>query len=165
MPGRTARWAPTGASGVAAELPASLALWRRSARPLATQGFYALERLVTGGPRLIGRLFASAAGGATDPSALGEPGRVAVGDLADLVLLDEWGATPSTQQPKGASSSGMLGAPGSVAQLALVAADARVAWTVVGGKVIVREGELLGHDLRALSRTARERAEALWKRL
>ncbi len=146
-------------SSLAAEFPASLALWRRSARPSATQGFYALERLISGGPRLVGRLFGSGAAA----EGIREPGRVVVGEVADLGVLDDWGSTPAAQVASVGSATG--GAPGTVAQLALVAGEARVAWTVVGGRVLVREGELLGQSLRELSRRGREQAEALWKRV
>ena len=141
------------ASDVAAELAFGFALWRRTARPLAWQGVYALERLAVGGVRLVQRLFTSARAG--ERGAL-EPGRFQVGDPADLVLLEDYGATPAAGATPGS---------GSIVQLAQVMGSASVAWTVVAGKVLVREGELLGHDLRQLSTNAYVRAEQVWKRL
>jgi cytosine/adenosine deaminase-related metal-dependent hydrolase len=141
------------ASDVAAELSFGFALWRRTARPLAWQGFYALERLAVGGTRLAHRVFGSAQ--TTDRGVL-EPGRLQVGDPADLALLEDYGATPAAGATPGS---------GSIVQLAQVMGSARVAWTVVGGRVLVREGELLGQDLRQLSTNAYARAEQVWKRL
>ncbi len=141
------------ASDVAAELAFGFALWRRTARPLAWQGFYALERLAVGGTRLVQRVFATARPGERGAH---EPGRLQVGDLADLVLVEDYGATPA---------AGATAGSGSIVQLAQVMGGARVAWTVVGGRVLVREGELLGQDLRQLSTNAYVRAEQVWKRL
>lgn len=143
-------------SRVADELSHGFALWRRTARPLAQQGFFGLERLTIGGPRLVARCF----GQSEAPPLVFEPGRLQVGDVADLVLLDDYGATPPAFGSAPSTSTG-----GSIAQLAQTASDAHVAWTVVGGRVLVREGELLAQDLRELSEKAHAQAEALWKRL
>jgi cytosine/adenosine deaminase-related metal-dependent hydrolase len=67
------------------------------------------------------------------PSGVIEPGA-----LADLVVYD-WIA-PDLPDP--------------IANVALALAHAQVAWTVVGGRVTVREGQLLGHDERGLMREA-----------
>jgi hypothetical protein len=40
----------------------------------------------------------------------------------------------------------------------------RPAWVIVGGRVVVREGQLLGHDYIELAREAAGALEALWKR-
>lgn len=167
-------------SDASAELSHALALWRRTARPLATQGYYALERLWAGANRLHGRVFGGTTSQGGDAAGMREPGRLLVGDAADLVLVEDYGATPPATAGSPTSASAGLagapvsappggpaatGAPGSIIQLALVAAAARVAWTVVDGKVLVREGELLGQDLRELSRVARAQAEQLWRRL
>ncbi|MHB8419436.1 MAG: amidohydrolase family protein [Myxococcales bacterium] len=126
---------------VRAEVPWALALWRRSARPGAQQGFYAVERAaVEAGSRLMGRFFGCTAG------------LVAPGHAADLVLLDHRPATPLVPEA-------MCG------QLALGIAEARAAWTLVAGRVLVREGVLLGADVAEASAHALERAAALWKRL
>jgi cytosine/adenosine deaminase-related metal-dependent hydrolase len=128
-------------ASVRAEVPWALALWRRSARPGAQQGFYSVERAaLEGGARLVGRFFGCNAG------------EIAVGHAADLVILDHRPATPMTQEAV-------------CGQLALGLAEASVAWTLVAGTVLVREGELLGLDLEEVSAHARERAEALWKRM
>lgn len=141
------------ASDVAAELAFGFALWRRTAKPLAWQGFYALERLAVGGSRLAQRIFTP--GRAAERGPL-EPGRLQVGDAADLVLLEDYAATPA---------AGATPGTGSIVQLAQVMGGARAAWTVAAGRVLVREGELLGQDLRQLSTEAYARAEQVWKRL
>lgn len=65
-------------------------------------------------------------------------GTIAAGALADLVVYD-W-VPPELAEP----------IPDVVSQLA----QAPVAWTVVGGRVVVREGRLLGHDELELGREA-----------
>jgi cytosine/adenosine deaminase-related metal-dependent hydrolase len=132
------------------EWPWLLALWRRNARPEAQHGYHALDRLWLGSQRLLSRVFSfGLAPGGTGP---GAAGRLAVGDQADLVLMDHRAGVP-------------FSAESLPAQLALSLAEARVSWTVVGGRVLVREGELLTLDVREAEAHARERAEALWKRL
>ena len=71
-------------------------------------------------------------------------GSVGEGDTADLVLLDaiEAGASLSWDR------------------LPL----APVAWTIVGGRVVVREGQLLGADFGALAGDAAQAVEAIWAR-
>jgi len=126
---------------VRAEVPWALALWRRSARPGAQQGFYAVERAaVEGGARLMARFFGC------------ESGLVAAGRAADLVLLDHQPATPLLP-------TAMCG------QLALGIAEARAAWTIVAGQVLVREGVLLTADAGEAAARALELATALWKRV
>jgi len=56
-------------------------------------------------------------------------GRIIPGALADLVLLD---ALPQSTDPIEAMAASMR---------------AQVAWSVVNGRVVVREGQLLGADL------------------
>ncbi len=71
-------------------------------------------------------------------------GAIAEGDTADLVLLDaiEGGATvPWDRLPL-----------------------APVAWTIVGGRVVVREGQLLGADFNALALDAAKAVDAIWAR-
>jgi cytosine/adenosine deaminase-related metal-dependent hydrolase len=126
---------------VRAEIPWALALWRRTARPGGQQGFYAVERMsVEAGGRLMGRFFGCSAG------------MVAVGQAADLVLLDYRPATPLTAE----SMCGHL-VPGM--------AEAHVAWTIVAGRVLVREGALLTADHAEAAAKSLEQAERLWKRL
>jgi cytosine/adenosine deaminase-related metal-dependent hydrolase len=132
------------------EWPWVLALWRRTARAEAQQGYYALDRLWLGAQRLLGRVFSGGFG--TGSSGPGAAGRLSVGDQADLVLVDHRPGAPQTEESL-------------PAQMALSLSDARVAWTVVGGRVVVREGELLTLDLREAEAKARECAQALWKRL
>lgn len=74
----------------------------------------------------------------------GRFGGVAEGETADLVLLDavEPGATVGWER------------------LPL----APVAWTIVGGRVVVREGQLLGADFTALATDAAKAVEAVWAR-
>lgn len=74
----------------------------------------------------------------------GKFGSVGAGDTADLVLLDA--IEPGT----------------------LVSWDrlplAPVAWTIVAGRVVVREGQLLGTDFTALAADAAKAVEAIWAR-
>ncbi len=126
---------------VRAEIPWALALWRSEARPGAQQGYYAIERAaVEAGSRLMARFFGCQAG------------LVAPGHVADLVLLDHRPATPMVPEA-------MCG------QLALGIAEARAAWTIVAGRVLVREGNLLTADVGEAAARAGERAAELWKRL
>ncbi|MHB1844886.1 MAG: amidohydrolase family protein [Deltaproteobacteria bacterium] len=128
-------------ASVRAEGPWALALWRRTARTGAQQGYFALERmLLDGGARLAGRLFGT------------ELGRLAPGQAADLVLLDRRPVTP-------------LRAESICGQLLTWIAEAPVAWTIVAGRPIVREGELLTVDLGELAAQAAERARLLWRRM
>jgi cytosine/adenosine deaminase-related metal-dependent hydrolase len=133
------------------EWPWVLALWRRNARPDAQHGYHALDRLWLGAHRLQSRVFSGSGfgPGGGGPSAAG---RLSVGDPADLVLVEHHAGVPFTPESL-------------PAQVALSLAEAAVAWTVVGGRVLVREGELLTLDVREAEAHARERAEALWKRL
>ncbi len=128
-------------ASVRGEAPWALALWRRGARPGAQLGFFAIERMVLeGGGRLAGRIFDA------------EFGRLEEGRIADLVLLDERPATP-------------LRADSACGHLLTAAADARVAWTLVAGRPIVREGVLLTADLAELAARAAQRSDALWRRI
>ncbi len=128
-------------ASVRAELPWALALWRRTARPGGQQGFYAVERMAAeAGGRLVARFFDLAAG------------RIAQGHVADLVLLDHRPATPL--RPDSLCGHLLTGI-----------AEARAAWTIVEGRVIVREGELLTADPAEAAARALERAERIWKRL
>jgi cytosine/adenosine deaminase-related metal-dependent hydrolase len=136
-------------SQVKGEWPWLLALWRRNARPQAQHGYSAIDRLWLGAQRLQARVFGGLAAGATSP---GVAGRLSVGDPADLILVDYRPGVPSTPESL-------------PAQVTLSLAEAKVAWTIVGGRVVVREGELLTIDLRQAEAEARARAEAIWKRL
>lgn len=85
-----------------------------------------LQMLFSAPSELVSRLF-------------GQPsGLVEEGALADLVVYD-W-IPPEDAAP----------VPDMAAQLSC----AQVSWTVVAGRVVVREGQLLGHDERALAREA-----------
>jgi 5-methylthioadenosine/S-adenosylhomocysteine deaminase len=74
----------------------------------------------------------------------GKFGAVAQGQTADLVLLDA------------VEAGSQLGWE----RLAI----APVAWTIVGGRVVVREGQLLGADFTALAADAARAVEAIWAR-
>jgi 5-methylthioadenosine/S-adenosylhomocysteine deaminase len=128
-------------ASVRAEIPWALALWRRTARPGGQQGYYAIERMaVEAGGRLMGRFFGCSAG------------MIAVGQAADLVLLDYRPATPMRAE----AMCGHL-VPGM--------AEAAVAWTIIAGRVIVREGVLLTADPAEAAAKSMEKAERLWNRL
>lgn len=78
-------------------------------------------------------------------------GGVRVGAVADLVLFD-W--VPA-RLPDG--SAGGLPAREQLRR--------RAAWTVVGGRVVVREGRLLGQDTAALAREAARALSSVWTRV
>ena len=71
-------------------------------------------------------------------------GAVAEGETADVVLLDAIEAGDTLAWDR----------------LPL----APVAWTIVGGRVVVREGQLLGADFTALATAAARAVEAIWAR-
>jgi cytosine/adenosine deaminase-related metal-dependent hydrolase len=77
-------------------------------------------------------------------------GNVEVGSLADLVVYD------------------LLPAPENVGGLAphllMQLGRARVAWTIVGGRVCVREGQLLGSDYTELAGEASQVLRSIWAR-
>jgi cytosine/adenosine deaminase-related metal-dependent hydrolase len=75
-------------------------------------------------------------------------GTVEEGSLADLVLYD---LVPAQEAPGGL-------APHLLLQLGQV----QVAWTIVGGRVVVREGELLGNDYVELAQEAAKVLERVW---
>jgi len=84
-------------------------------------------------------------------AALGAPsGTVEAGALADLVVYDHVPA----QEDAGGLTPHLLMQLGSV----------RPSWVIVGGRVVVREGQLLGHDYVELARAAARTLESLWKR-
>ncbi len=74
----------------------------------------------------------------------GRFGNIAEGDTADLVVLDavEAGETLAFER------------------LPL----APVSWTIVGGRVVVREGQLVGADFNALATDAARAVQAIWAR-
>jgi 5-methylthioadenosine/S-adenosylhomocysteine deaminase len=67
-------------------------------------------------------------------------GTVEPGSLGDLVVYD---LIPAKEEPGGQAQ-----------HLLLRLAHAPVAWTIVGGRVVVREGQLLSHDFPALAAEA-----------
>jgi 5-methylthioadenosine/S-adenosylhomocysteine deaminase len=71
-------------------------------------------------------------------------GAVAVGQTADLVVLDAV-------------------EPGTVGQVDRLS-RAPVAWTIVEGRVVVREGQLLGSDFIALAAEAAKALDSVWAR-
>ncbi len=77
-------------------------------------------------------------------------GAVEEGALADLVVHD----LLPTEDP----ATGLMPAP------LLALSRSAVAWSIVDGRVTVREGQLLGADFLALARAATQALEALWAR-
>ncbi|HEX8700194.1 MAG TPA: amidohydrolase family protein [Myxococcaceae bacterium] len=96
------------------------------------------QLLVSGPAELCTRVFRA-------PSGLVEEGC-----LADLVVYD---AVPTADPETGYS-------PNLIGQLA----RSRVAWTVVNGRVAVREGQLLGVDFVELARDAAAALSSVWSR-
>ena len=120
---------------LAGELISVTLLHRSQAgRPRAAGGPVA-EVLWPGGPRLAGRFFG------------GVLGTIEPGAVADLVVLDWRPAVPLPPWPQG--------------DLALLWAGAQAAWTIVGGEVRLREGQLLGVDEAEVAARAREAAALL----
>ncbi len=74
----------------------------------------------------------------------GRFGNVAEGDTADLVVLD------AIEAGEGVAWDRLPMAP--------------VSWTIVGGRVVVREGQLLGIDFNALAADAARAVESIWAR-
>jgi N-acyl-D-aspartate/D-glutamate deacylase len=99
----------------------------------------ALEQLLVSGPaELCTRLFNVPSGGVVE------------GDMADLVVYDD---VPTADPETGYS-------PHLVGQLA----RSRVAWTIVNGRVTVREGQLLGTDYVELATAASAALASVWSR-
>ncbi|WP_224365526.1 amidohydrolase family protein [Hyalangium versicolor] len=99
----------------------------------------ALAQLLVSGPaELCTRLFGA-------PS-----GRVEEDNIADLVVYDH---VPAADPETGYS-------PHLIGQLA----RSRVAWTIVNGRVAVREGQLLGTDFLELSTAATQALASVWNR-
>ncbi|HVE81646.1 MAG TPA: amidohydrolase family protein [Myxococcales bacterium] len=109
----------------------------RAGRLLDPDGF--MSQILFGGPAELCSLLYGA------PS-----GTVQAGALADLVLYDH---VPAQEDPGGLT-------PHLLMQLGSV----RPAWVIVAGRVVVREGQLPGHDYVELAREAARTLEALWKR-
>ncbi|HEY8210886.1 MAG TPA: amidohydrolase family protein [Myxococcaceae bacterium] len=109
----------------------------RAGRLLDPDGF--MSQLLFGGPSELCSLLYGA------PS-----GIVEAGALADLVVYDHVPA----QEDAGGLAPHLLMQLGSV----------RPAWVIANGRVVVREGQLLGHDYMELARAAARTLESLWKR-
>ena len=77
-------------------------------------------------------------------------GNVEQGNLADLVIYDH---VPSTE-----------GSSGLAPHLLLQLGRAPVAWTIVAGRVVIREGRSLSHDYLELSAEADRVLSKLWNR-
>jgi 5-methylthioadenosine/S-adenosylhomocysteine deaminase len=77
-------------------------------------------------------------------------GNVEPGYLADLVVYD---LVPSRENVSGLAS-----------HLLMQLGEAPVAWTIVNGRVTVREGQLLGTDFLELAANAARALEAVWQR-
>lgn len=99
----------------------------------------ALAQLLMGAPAELCSMLYGAPCGTVEPGA-----------LADLVVYDH---VPPRETEAGVPTN-VLGVVGSV----------RPAWTIVGGRVVVREGVLLGPDYLELSAAAAKVLEALWSR-
>ncbi len=75
-------------------------------------------------------------------------GAVEVGALADLVLFDHVPSGEAQELP----------------YLLMQLAQSAAAWTIVDGRVVVREGQLVGHDYPELAREAARAIDAAWRR-
>jgi 5-methylthioadenosine/S-adenosylhomocysteine deaminase len=109
----------------------------RAGRLLDPDGF--MSQLLIGGPAELCSMLYGAPSGNVEPGA-----------LADLVLYDH---IPAQED---------LG--GLVPHLLMQLGSLRPAWVIANGRVVVREGQLLGHDFIELAREAGKVLEALWKR-
>jgi len=109
----------------------------RAGRLLDPDGF--MSQILYGGPAELCSLLYGAPSGTITPGA-----------LADLVLYDH---VPAQEEVGGLT-------PHLLMQLGAV----RASWVIVGGKVVVREGLVLGHDIMELARAAARTLEALWRR-
>ncbi len=109
----------------------------RAGRLLDPDGF--MSQILFGGPAELCSLLYGA------PSGL-----VEAGALADLVLYDH---VPAQEDAGGLT-------PHLLMQLGTV----RPSWVIAGGRVVVREGQLLGYDYVELARAAARTLESLWKR-
>lgn len=78
-------------------------------------------------------------------------GNVEEGAVADLAVYD---TIPAIEHPEEASSG-----------LLMQLAEVPVAWTVVGGRVVVREGQLVGANHVELAHEAARALESLWRRV
>lgn len=97
-----------------------------------------MQVLINGPAELCTRLFGVPSGGVEE------------GRIADLVVFDD----VPTVDPESGYSPHLLG------QLS----RSRVAWTIVNGRVTVREGQLLGSDYVELARAASEALGNVWGR-
>jgi 5-methylthioadenosine/S-adenosylhomocysteine deaminase len=79
-------------------------------------------------------------------------GTVEEGSLADLVVFDY---VPAERSDSGA---------GATPHLMMQLSQAPVAWTIVDGRVAVREGRLLAADFQELSKDAAAALQSVWKR-
>jgi len=96
------------------------------------------QMLISGPAELCTRVFRAPSGGVEE------------GSLADLVVYD----TLPTADPETGYSPHLIG------QLA----RSRVAWTIINGRVTVREGQLLGVDFVELARQAAAALSSVWSR-
>lgn len=78
-------------------------------------------------------------------------GTVEPGSLADLVVYD---LVPAPDKVAGISP-----------QLLMQLGEVQAAWTIVDGRVVVREGQLLGHDALELGQEAARALAAVWTRV
>lgn len=129
-----------GAGTVWEQVPLAFAACVREARARRLlEPDAALASLMFGAPAEV----CSAAFGS--PSGVIEPGA-----LADLVVCD---TVPAVEDQGG---QGL--------HLAMQVASAPVAWTLVHGRVVVREGQLIGADALELGREAARAQQAIWRR-
>jgi cytosine/adenosine deaminase-related metal-dependent hydrolase len=131
---------------------------------LGTDGFYNVAQQMTLAPILqnVAQRNPSAFGGSLQMvyghnAALAEQtfglpfGRVAPGYAADLLLLPYDPTTPAHAGNLGAHlSAALAGGPRDV---------------IIGGRMRVRQGRVLGADVAVIKAEARRRAAALWERL
>lgn len=110
----------------------------RAGRLLDPDGF--MGQLLMSGPAELCTMLYGAPSGTIEPGA-----------LADLVVFDH---IPAEERPGGLAP-----------HLLLQLGQARVAWSIINGRVVMREGQLLGHDFLELGREAARVLSTLWRKV
>ncbi|MCX4244757.1 amidohydrolase family protein [Paraliomyxa miuraensis] len=100
-----------------------------------------------------------------EDAALWEHARAQGDDLAAVAGRIAAGHVLASERFGGTFSMPSIGGGPVVADLRVVETDGRVRHVLVGGRVVVRNGELTGADLEEILRDARAQAERLWDRM